>query len=228
MGDRELKFVWFTSKDSRGTEGTGSSVDSQGEQQGLGHLSLFADQGPDQGMGLLQTERGQEDTHGVQREGSRRTTEMGTSFSYSVDPPEAQESWSGQGRGAPPEPPNWQESPGMWQVGRAMPQLLGFPWVTWVETSPWAWSSVLHRLSHALPSPASSATAMRYGVGITFLRAAMRGSPSLPDGPSCTLPNIPPASQGWPCPHQHSQPGSLKDSPRAVGELGCWRDRSRR
>lgn len=58
MGDRELKFVWFTSKDSRGTEGTGSSADSQGEQQGLGHLSLFADQRPDQGMGLLQTKRG--------------------------------------------------------------------------------------------------------------------------------------------------------------------------
>ena len=74
-----------------GTEGTGSSVDSQGEQQGLLHLSLCTDQRPDQGMGPLQTKQGQEYTHGVQREGSRRTTEMGRSFSSFVDPPEAQE-----------------------------------------------------------------------------------------------------------------------------------------
>lgn len=73
-----------------------------------------------------------------------------------------------------------------------------FP-VTWVEASPRRGVPSQYRLSHALPCPASSATATLYRVGIAGQGVAPH---PLTVCPACR-PTSP--SLGWSCPHQHNQ-----------------------
>lgn len=165
----------------------GSSVDSWGEHRGLQHLSCALTRRPGQGDRAPPEKAGAGGHIQVQREGSRRKTEVEMLFCIFVDPPEAQEILSGQGRGAPraAQLAGNTESPGMSQVGRAMPLLLGFPCDLGGDLTLGMESCPAQTVSRP-PSLAPSAMATFSGVGITSSELQRGAAPH-----SLTVPPVP-------------------------------------
>lgn len=184
--DHELESSLLTSEDSWGREGTGSSVDSQGEEQRWLHSSLCVNQriraqgSPGQSRGRkIHTGRKQKAHGGKQHGNVALLVEVGV---------------------FPQSHPTHRERRKCWDVAgrQGHSRLLGFPCDLGGDLTP-AWSPVPHRLSHVLPCPASLATATLYGVGIARRGVAPYSLTVCP----ASHPTSP--SGGWSCPHQHNQ-----------------------